>query len=221
MTLRPMTEAERRRFEADLPPELPWWGLGRDFAIGLAGAGLYGIAAALGVRFVLWLHDALSRDIQILWSVRLGWAVGLGVLVWLAWALVRLRLREQRRRAVLLADLADGRIEEERAEVTALHRLREPEHFTELLLLETADGRVWAIWDESTTDTEGGKGHRSTLRLGREMRVLRFPASGRSVASFRGAPLRRPKARDSDPRTWPDDDGWLTPAEAEALLRAA
>lgn len=219
MTLRPMTEEERRRFEAQLPPEHGWRGVGSELAVALFAALFCGMFAKYVVWIGLWALTSLPRELQVLWIGRLAWVAGLVVLVWFGWTRARWWREDRRLRAVKLADLAAGLVEEEVAIVTALHRLREPDHATELLLLETADGRVRAICDYSLSDTEGRR--RSTLRLGREMQVLRLPGTGWSVTRFSGAPLRRPRARNSDPRSWPEDDGWLTPAEAEALLREA
>lgn len=219
MTLRPMTEAERRRFASRLPPAATWREVGGELAVVLLAALCCGMFAKYVAWIGIWALLSLPRDLHILWSERLAWAAGLVVLIWVGWDRARWWREDWRIRTVKLADLAEGWVDEEVATVTALHRFRDSDHFTELLLLEAADGRVRAIHDYSITDAEDVR-HRSTLRLGCEMQVLRLPGTGWSVTTFSGAPLRRPKVRDSDPGIWPDDDGWLTPAEAEALLRA-
>ena len=190
--------------------------LAKRMAMLAQGDGLLPVLTAAcfsaGLAFVLGsIITALAR-----WAIGLrleslptwfAMAAGLGVLA----AGVNDTLRRNRKRRTqasgLAQDLNHGRVTEITVEVTGLHRFQEPEHFTEFLVFTCADGRLRAVLDDSTF---GDAPRQSTLQLGRRMTALRFPLSGTEQTHFSGDTLRRPKAIQSDPRTWPAE-GWITP----------
>ncbi|MGB3317206.1 MAG: hypothetical protein WBB85_22695, partial [Albidovulum sp.] len=75
------------------------------------------------------------------------------------------------------------------------------------------------IWDDSTTNTEGDRPRRSTLRVARSMNVVVYPASQRWSVRFLGETVRKPEAVDlvAKPSEWPDSDCWL-PGQFKVLV---
>lgn len=219
---REMTPDERAELVARLPKASTWADLPGLLA-GAAGAGvttgMFGwLAIFLLVRVLL---PALGLAPQPLpWVKVVGIGLGLATAaLFLHDALTRARALSSLRR-LREADLAHGRITVDKIEVAALHRFREPEHFTELLVLVSADGRHFALIDDSTYDDDHDRPKRSSLRLGRQMELRRYPASGGVDTRFTGERLRRPKALTSNPGTWPPE-GWITPEEFSRIDRAA
>lgn len=208
---RAMTEQERAELEGDLAGLSQQDSLLPVLIASVLSAGVGFVLGSILASLARWLVGPRLEPLPITLAV----GAAAGVLATGVWDLLR-RNRKRRQRAEDLArDLAHGRVEEVMSPVTGLHRFQEPEHFTELLILTCADGRLRAVLDDTTTNTEGDKPRRSTLKLGRQMTALRFPASGTERTRFEGDPLRRPKAVPSDPRTWPEE-GWITP---DALAR--
>jgi hypothetical protein len=210
-----MTEQERAQFRAMCPPSF-WQEMG-VVMLPLLGSGLVvGFIAAVILRLGFWavgVPKAESMDYEVAGGQILGLAfVAFGLL-----HTAQSARRSDTRRNQILADLSHGEIGEETATIASVIRLREPEHHTELLILQMADGRVRAVLDDSTTNIGEDGPRRPALRLGRHVTVLHLPASGRQITQFSGETVRRPKAIVSDPRHWPDDDIWLDPTALVGL----
>ncbi len=210
MTRRTLTDDDRARFAAAMTPA-PLVREATFLLLFIVPAGFAcGLIAALVLAVGIDLLTDTPRPQRTMIAKGVGWAAGAAFYALAAVTMLRTSFRDRNRRAAIGADLARGEVIEETAHIVRLIRLREEEHATELLLVETDDGRVRALLDDSTTNTEG-RPRRSTLKLARDLRVLRLPGSGFEVTIFEGAPLRRPPARDSDPRNWPETDQWLPP----------
>ena len=206
-----MTKAERAQLSDLLAAN---GGNGRavaEAALMTAVSVFLGLLLWAGLSALTHLTGYCRPDLPSLWLAWLSFGAGLACTLSFLPGIVRRYRQSLNRLEQIRADLAAGVIEEETALIRDITRLREEEHFTEFLLLETECGRLRGLLDDTTTNTEGRGPKQSRLRLARRMHILRFPTSGRCVTHFSGQTLRRPKALISDPRTWPADDEWLSP----------
>jgi hypothetical protein len=213
MVERAMTEAERAELAALLPGSA--WHLSEALLFVMAICTLSALAGLLATALLTlmsWLTSwatgwhgvsgAATRAVSIV--------VGCSTAAGASLVMADQTIRRGRLRRAIAADLHNGIVDESTAEVASLVRLREPEHFTELLILACTDGRLRAVLDDTTTNTEGHIARRSRLKLGRQVSSLRLRGSGTEMTRFSGVALRRPPAILSDPRTWPSE-GWITP----------
>lgn len=175
---------------------------------------LAGLAADLAIGASLWAAGFYTEFAKAArgTSAHIGGAItSTGLVAFFVFDTLKLGLRMARKRAELIADLAHEEVEEHRTTLQRVARFYEPEHKTELLILETTDGRVCALWDESTTNIDGDRPKRSKLRLCQAMTVIIFPSSQRWTTSFTGETVRKPPAKEIviGPKFWPRDDCWL------------
>jgi hypothetical protein len=227
MIERELNPQERQDIEARMRASGPDLSDTLYLALSLAGGALVsGVLALLFGALLARLADATVGVAQ--WWVydfprMIGW--GAGMLAALLGVIEFARdLRHTRsRRAALQADLAAGRVEEEQVGLSQIWRVREEEHSTELLLLRADDGRIYSLIDDSTADTEGRGPKRSKLRLAERMYVVRYPASDTLDVRFVGTTIRRPPllTAASDPRKWPNQDGWQQESIEAILSRIA
>ncbi len=185
---------------------------------GLAASAFLGALAWIVIRIIFRIAKAVDWSPPVEQASWAAGTIGAASILYTIFQTTKLRRNfkaEIHRRQM---DPDASVVDEEIASIRTVTRFREAEHFTEFLLLETEDGRVRSRLDDSTTNTEGDRPRRSTLRLGRTMRVLHFPASGCQITKLEGETIRRPKAKTVDPRDWPEGEVWLDPDQARSLL---
>lgn len=225
MTLRKMTPEERSELTQAINERSWHWGI---VALGVFATALCvmfsaiaGIAIAGLVLGVAGFENTIRAAAQSAPAQIVGWIAAVACAAYFGVAFIRDYQKHSRRIAMLTADLMYGDVEEHHVIVNRVARFREPEHWTELLLVETEDGRVCALWDDSTTNTDGGRPKRSKLQVRKEMKIVVFPVSQRLTVSFSGATLRKPTAKElgAKPQKWPDDGCWLAGKFDEVVSR--
>lgn len=102
--------------------------------------------------------------------------------------------------AAIEADLRAGRVEETRLRVCEVKRVSAPGYPDVIAFLRLADGRIAVRYAPDATETT----------LGRDLRHLRFPASGTAVDIHSGpaVPLPPPSPLLAEVSTWPEDGDW-------------
>jgi hypothetical protein len=190
---------------------------GLSMGLLLFPSGLIGVLAGLVWALAAWalgLHaerpSALGYPVDVL-------VVALGAALATLASVFRHVRRSQGRVGKALsgmrADLADGRASIEAVTVEGIKIFREPEHGMKLYFLRLEDGRIHVLYDHDSADTEGGgASRRSAFPIHRNLRLTRFPRSGRVRRQWSGPSIRKPRARALavPPSAWPDDETWTT-----------
>ncbi len=208
MNQRQMTPLERSELEQAIRSGMTARRLAQMSAISTLAACFCGSTVDLAVKLAFKATGALATSQTTKTAIWAGIAATIVLALSALADLVSRFRQEQRARRQMKADIDAGMIEEETVQLSHVIRLLEAEHFTELLVLQTEDGRLRALLDDTTPNINGRSAKSSKLQLARTMRVLRFPLSGRETTYFDGEVLRRPKPRITDPTGWPADDRW-------------
>lgn len=219
MERRPLTDIERAELQGALTARNPRTVLVSNIPICLLSAIFAGLVTAFLVAFAI----NLAKPYGLTAPEHLWIFSGIFITVVVILSAVNRSVQNYRNLTAyqnkLRSDLHANLVETEATQLKSIIRLREEEHFTEMLLLVTTDHRVRALLDDSTTNTIGDRPKRSRLRIAQEMHVSRYPISGRQVTTFSGATLRRPNAMLSNPRDWPpEEDAWLNESQVTRLF---
>ncbi len=123
------------------------------------------------------------------------------------WTL-RSRRTRQHRLSDLEADLARGLVRDETFTVTAVKRLRDPEHGMLILFLRLSNDKTFVLYDHASADTGAEGAAQLRLTPATTFHLLTFPVSKARSWSFSGDPLPLPTPMDMTADDWPDDESW-------------
>jgi membrane protein implicated in regulation of membrane protease activity len=141
---------------------------------------------ALAVPILIWGYTVSS---QIRWTMR--------------------SKRAQRQRlAELEADLAGGQVRDETFTVTAVKRLRDPEHGMLMLFLRLSNDKIFVLYDYGSAETGAEGPAQPKLTPATTFHLLTFPVSKARSWSFSGDPLPLPTPLELTSDDWPDDESW-------------
>lgn len=116
-------------------------------------------------------------------------------------------------RPFLRADLAGGRVVEEKCQFNAAKRLQEKEYGGLIYFLRTPDERVFVLYDHESQDlgVNDGDPLASSFQPRTELVIVRAPNTGYVIArEFTGAPLEPGDPYDLlvSPKQWPSSETW-------------
>ncbi|NJS38518.1 MAG: hypothetical protein HC783_05300 [Rhodobacteraceae bacterium] len=125
---------------------------------------------------------------------------------------IRWTLRSQRaqrqRVSELEADLSAGLVRDETFSVTAVKRLRDPEHGMLILFLRLSNDKTFVLHDHASAETGAEGVTQPSLTPATTFHLLTFPVSKTRSWSFSGDPLSMPEPLDLTADDWPDDESW-------------
>jgi hypothetical protein len=141
-------------------------------------------------------------------------AIAVPVLIWgytlssqIRWTM-RSKQAQRQRVTDLEADLARGMVRDEAFTVTAVKRLRDPEHAMLILFLHLSNGKIFVLYDHASAETGAEISAPPPLTPATTFHLLTFPVSKARSWSFSGDPLPLPTPKELTADDWPEDESW-------------